>query len=136
MEDLLLAVRVVLALAVVLGAIFWLKRRVGVKAGQGNTALTVVVRRSISPKASVAVVDFDGRRLLLGVTDTAVNVLTDVPQPAAQFDAAMEKANEGARSEPAVEGQEAPAEQGPLAGSIFAKSSWTSMAAAISGGKK
>lgn len=138
MEDLLLAARVLLALAAVVGAIFWLNRRVGAKVGKGNTSLTLVSRRSLGQKASVAVVDFDGRRLLLGVTDAAVNVLSDVPQPAAaQFEAAMEKASRNDGEPKADSAAAAPgAEQGPLAGSIFAKSSWTSMAAVISGGKK
>lgn len=137
MEDLLLALRVLLALAVVLGAIFWLRRRVGAKVGKDNS-LTLVARRNISPKASVAVVDFDGRRLLLGVTDTAVNVLTDVPQPlAARFDAALEKASAGIPAGAASPAPTAAAEdQNPLAGSIFARSSWTSMAAVLNGGKK
>ncbi|HUG51394.1 MAG TPA: flagellar biosynthetic protein FliO [Terrimesophilobacter sp.] len=77
MEPVFLALRVVLSLAVVLGLLWIVQRRLGRKARRNNTGdlVTVVTRRGISQKASVVVVDVDGMRYLLGVTEQSVNVL-------------------------------------------------------------
>ena len=129
MDAFFLALRVLLSLAAVLGAIWWLKRRLGGNASQAAAALTIVTRRTLGQKASVAVVDFNGRRLLLGVTDAAVNVLSEaaVPEPAADFGQALEKASEGSPGLPATTGD-------PLAGSVFAKATWKQFASAVSNG--
>ncbi|MET1155636.1 flagellar biosynthetic protein FliO [Arthrobacter sp.] len=76
METVVLALRVALSLAVVLGLLWVLQRRFSRGARTGARQLVrVVERQTIGPKASVVVVDADGRRFLLGVTDQAVNVL-------------------------------------------------------------
>jgi flagellar protein FliO/FliZ len=83
MEPVFLALRVVLSLAVVLGLLWIVQRRIGRKARKNNTGelVTVVTRRGISQKASVVVVDVEGTRYLLGVTEQSVNVLgtSEVP---------------------------------------------------------
>ncbi|GAB3044163.1 hypothetical protein GCM10027052_28020 [Parafrigoribacterium mesophilum] len=77
MEPVYLALRVVLSLAVVLGLLWMVQRRLARKSRKNNTGdlVTVVTRRGISQKASVVVVDVEGMRYLLGVTEQTVNVL-------------------------------------------------------------
>ncbi len=78
-----IALRVALSLGVVLALLWVLQRRLG-STGRAKRAagmVTVVTRQGISPKASVVVLDVDGTRFLLGVTDSSVTVLhsTDAP---------------------------------------------------------
>lgn len=83
METVVLALRVALSLAVVLGLLWVLQRRFSRGARTGARKLVrVVERQTIGPKASVVVVDADGQRFLLGVTDQAVNVLDTREAPA------------------------------------------------------
>lgn len=76
METVFVALRVLLSLAVVLGLLWWLQRRLtrGPRATRVNP-ITVVTRQSISPKASVVMIEVDGQRLVLGVTEHAITVL-------------------------------------------------------------
>lgn len=90
METLVVAVRVLLSLAVVLGLLWFMHRRVskGVRTRGARNPITVSGRQSVGQKASVVVVDVDGRRFLLGVTEQSINVLHsgDAPAaPAAEF---------------------------------------------------
>lgn len=78
MDTLLVAGRVLVSLAVVLALLWYLQRRIGGKMRTARTtpdAVTVVSRQTITPKASVVVIELEGRRLLLGVTEQSVNVL-------------------------------------------------------------
>jgi flagellar protein FliO/FliZ len=52
--------------------------------GRRGNAVTVVGRQGVGPKASVVVVDVDGNRFVLGVTERQVSVLhtSDRPQDA------------------------------------------------------
>jgi flagellar protein FliO/FliZ len=90
-EPVFLALRVVLSLAVVLGLLWIVQRRIGRKSRKNNTGdlVTVVTRRGISQKASVVVVDVEGMRYLLGVTEQSVNVLGTSEAPVARV--AVEK---------------------------------------------
>jgi len=86
-ETVYLALRVLLSLAVVLGLLWMVQRRL-TRNGRLSGAVkqvTVVTRQSIAPKASVVVIEAEGQRFLLGVTEQSVTVLstTDAPQPAA-----------------------------------------------------
>lgn len=81
METLFVALRVLLSLGAVLALLWLLQRRfarggAGAK-GKARTAasLAVVGRQNVGPKASVVVVEHDGNRFLLGVTEHGVNVL-------------------------------------------------------------
>jgi flagellar biogenesis protein FliO len=82
-ETLFLILRVAVSLGVVLAVIWWAHRRV--TAGRARTRktelVTVVARQAVAPKASVVVVDADGRRLTLGVTEHGVTVLHDREAP-------------------------------------------------------
>ncbi|MCP2032939.1 flagellar protein FliO/FliZ [Okibacterium sp. HSC-33S16] len=83
MDTLFVALRVILSLAAVLGLLWYAQRRLtrGKSRSKAAELVTVVGRQGIGLKASVVVVDVDGKRFLLGVTEHAVNVLhsDDVP---------------------------------------------------------
>jgi flagellar biosynthetic protein FliO len=77
-DTVFLALRVVVALGAVFGALLlahrWItKGRPG--AQPRNRQISVVARQGLGAKAGVAVVDAGGRRYLLGVTEHAVTVL-------------------------------------------------------------
>ncbi|WP_375387807.1 FliO/MopB family protein [uncultured Amnibacterium sp.] len=77
-ETVFLALRVVVALGAVFGALLlahrWItKGRPG--AAPRNRQISVVARQGLGQKAGIAVVDAGGRRYLLGVTEHAVTVL-------------------------------------------------------------
>ena len=77
MDTVFVALRVVLSLAAVLALLWYAQRRITRGKTKGKTAdlVTVVGRQGIGLKASVVVVDVDGTRFMLGVTEHAVNVL-------------------------------------------------------------
>jgi flagellar protein FliO/FliZ len=148
-ETLAVALRVILSLAVVLGLLWWLHRRLsrGPRVARSNP-ISVVTRQSISPKASVVVVEVDGQRLVLGVTEQSITVLQSseaaVPEKAADFAASLDTATLDAAaastanaSAPApvvtlvpaavTTGESAPA----LAGSILSLHTWKQAAATL-----
>ncbi|GAA4266365.1 flagellar biosynthetic protein FliO [Frondihabitans peucedani] len=86
MDTLFVGLRVVVSLAAVLGLLWFIQRRVA-KTGRVTRQakhVTVVARQGISGKASVAVVDVEGVRYVLGVTEQSVSVLGsgEAPQDA------------------------------------------------------
>lgn len=86
MDTLFLGLRVVISLAAVLGVIWFLQRRLVKRGGRGRAVqkpITVVSRQGLGNKASVAVLDIDGRRFVVGVTEHAINVLHASEAPAA-----------------------------------------------------
>jgi flagellar protein FliO/FliZ len=75
-ETLELTLRVVLALAVVFGLLWVVQRKVaGNKRTQTVAPIQVLGRQRVSPKASVVMIEADGKRFVLGVTDQAVTVV-------------------------------------------------------------
>jgi flagellar protein FliO/FliZ len=85
-DTLFVGLRVVVSLAAVLGLLWFIQRKVS-KTGrvtQRAKHVTVVARQGISGKASVAVVDVEGVRYVLGVTEQSVSVLGsgEAPQDA------------------------------------------------------
>jgi flagellar protein FliO/FliZ len=85
-DTLFVGLRVVVSLAAVLGLLWFIQRRVA-KTGRVTRQakhVTVVARQGISGKASVAVVDVEGVRYVLGVTEQSVSVLGsgEAPQDA------------------------------------------------------
>jgi len=77
-DTVVVALRVILSLAVVLGLLWVLQRRLSRGAGSRTANLvTVVGRQGLGQKASVVVVDVDGRRYVLGVTEQSISVLHD-----------------------------------------------------------
>jgi flagellar biosynthetic protein FliO len=78
MDTVFLALRVVVALGAVFGALLFAHRWItkGRPGGQPrNKQISVVARQGLGAKAGIAVVDAGGRRYLLGVTEHAVTVL-------------------------------------------------------------
>jgi flagellar protein FliO/FliZ len=81
-DNILLALRVVVSLGVVIGAIWFVQRRMsrgGIRAKRVAKPISVVARQNLGPKASVAVVEFGGKRFLLGVTEHGISVLDNAP---------------------------------------------------------
>ncbi|TFC66990.1 flagellar biosynthetic protein FliO [Cryobacterium sp. TMT2-4] len=83
METTLVALRVALSLAAVLGLLWVLQRKLtkGSLGGRTPNLVTVVGRQGVGQKASVVVVDIEGRRFVLGVTEQSVSVLHDGQAP-------------------------------------------------------
>jgi flagellar protein FliO/FliZ len=82
-ETLFVALRVVVVLGVIVALLWFVQRRVTkgrTRARRGN-AVSVVGRQGVGPKASVVVVDVDGTRFVLGVTERQVNVLHTGERP-------------------------------------------------------
>lgn len=78
-ETLLLALRVALSLAAVLGLLWFLARRLGgVPGSRRQRPITVLARHSLSRRSGLAVVEIEGRRLLLGVSDSGVSLVTEL----------------------------------------------------------
>ena len=118
METFLAGARVVVSLAVVLGLLWMLQRRLtrGSRKTAPGRPVTIVTKQAISPKASVVIIDVEGTRLLLGVTEHAVSVLQTGEAP-----------------EPAIE--VAPAAAGPSGAKAFAESLSKVTAAKFTGQK-
>ena len=88
METVVLALRVALSLGVVLALLWVLQKRVargrgGLLGTRRESTVTVVARQGVGAKASVVVVDVEGERLVLGVTEASISVLAaaEAPQP-------------------------------------------------------
>ncbi|PZF59650.1 flagellar biosynthetic protein FliO [Curtobacterium sp. MCSS17_008] len=89
MDTLWMALRVAVSLGVVL-ALMWVLHRRATKGGLGAAAkgrgrrsatVEVVGRQGIGGKASVVVVDVEGERLVLGVSEQSVSLLRSGPTP-------------------------------------------------------
>ncbi len=146
-----LMLRVLLSLAVVLGLLWWLARRTaGSRTRTRQASVTVVGRQSLSRHSGVAVVEVEGRRLLLGVTDQGVSLLTELEQPAvepaddrAEIDPAELAAMVGlddpttdapatpVRPQPAARTPAVPTPRNPLEGSVLAPSTWRQAVVAV-----
>ncbi|MET4782760.1 flagellar biosynthetic protein FliO [Glaciihabitans sp. UYNi722] len=83
MDSVFVALRVILSLAAVVGLLWVLQRRItkGAKSTRATKLVKVVSRQGIAQKASVVVVDVDGQRFLLGVTEHSVTVLNTSELP-------------------------------------------------------
>lgn len=85
MNSVVFALRVLVSLAVV-GGLLWVVHRRSArwarKTRHAGTRIDVIGKRPLGQKASVAVVDIDGTRFVLGVTEHGVTVLhsTDAPR--------------------------------------------------------
>lgn len=80
--DLITVLRVVISLAVVFGALWFFQRRMtkrGGARGRKQAPLTVLGRVNLGGKASAVMVETSGTRLVLGVTEHGVSVLTSEP---------------------------------------------------------
>lgn len=126
--------RVIVSLGVVLALLWWLHRRLttGSRAG-GAAPVTVIAKQGIGSKASVVVIDVEGSRLVLGVTEQSVSVLqtADAPAPVTDFATAMDAAVTGT---PAPINLFRSAQFGgtsPIAGSILSPDTWRQAATTL-----
>lgn len=82
METAVLALRVLASLGLVLALLWSLQKHLARKMGGAEQdAITVVARRGISQKASVVMLDAEGTRFVLAVTDQSVTVLKSSARP-------------------------------------------------------
>ena len=138
MDTLVIALRVALSLAVVVGLLWFMQRRVtrSQRVSKNAQLITVVGRQGVGQKASVVVVDVDGQRFVLGVTEQNVSVLraTETPAPVAAVVPAHASADLFARSlDSANDDLAASTDAAPraLGGSILSPSTWKQTAAAL-----
>ncbi|EMY34111.1 flagellar biosynthesis protein FliO, partial [Arthrobacter crystallopoietes BAB-32] len=134
MDSFILVLRVVLSLGAVL-TVLWLAQKYArrrLKVGGSEQLVSVVARQGIGQKAAVVLVDADGKRFLLGVTEQSVSILhtADAPEVeetdeegAAAFSRKLAEASGEKASAAGAAAAGAPA-AGPLAGSILAPSTW------------
>lgn len=86
METAVVGLRVLLALACVLGLIWFAGRKLSGTAGvrrQRSVPLSVIGRQSLGKGAGIALVEVAGRVLLLGIGEQGVRVLTEIETPVA-----------------------------------------------------
>lgn len=98
MDNIFLALRVVVSLAAVLGVIWFAQRRLtkGKLLQKVVREIRVVGRQSLGSKASVVLIEADGKRMMLGVTDHSITLLDSSP---AKTDPAVQR--QPAQSQPA-----------------------------------
>ncbi|MGO4384490.1 flagellar biosynthetic protein FliO [Specibacter sp. RAF43] len=136
MDTLLLVLRVALSLGVVV-VLLWMAQKRWVKGNRSpvEADLQVVSRRSVGQKASVVVVDSDGQRFLLGVTENTINVLHSgpAPEPAPEpaFSHALRQAGTEADGLRPVRGRRQRPEPAGLSGSILSPKTWQQAGAAV-----
>ncbi len=77
MDAWILGLRVLLSLAAVVALLWFIQKKVSRHntSRPGAELISVVTRQAISTKASVVVLDTDGKRFMLGVTEQSVNIL-------------------------------------------------------------
>jgi flagellar protein FliO/FliZ len=144
MQTVELAGRLILSLAVVLAVVWLLARKLRGGARIKDTRLIdVLSRQQLTRTASVAVVRVGDKALVIGVTDTGVNVLGETDLSAAQAAAENAKQAKAARK-PAAPSHRRPTataaaapprpappvavavdgQRGPLAGSALSPQTW------------
>lgn len=150
MDELFLFLRVAVALAAVLGLIWFVGRRFHrTGGGSGEKLIRVVDRQGLAAKAAVAVVDVEGRRYVLGVSEQSVSLLSAYSAEVGPQEEAAEATAEEPQEQPAepAEAQPEPAvlvpdfrtelqEQSRLHGTIFARSTWRQAAEAVRRGRR
>jgi flagellar protein FliO/FliZ len=144
-ETAVVALRVALSLGVVFGLMWFLHRRLSRGAGArgASTPITVLAQQAVGPKSSVVVIDVEGKRLVLGVTEHSVSVLNEAEAPEAPAFADVlaatpaERATAPHRADTTVLPGRRAARAGSaaLAGSILSRDTWRQAAAALGRGK-
>jgi flagellar protein FliO/FliZ len=133
MDLLALLARVVLSLAVVL-ALLWFAARALRKNQQRSShgvEVDVLVRQPLAQRSSLAVVQVGDRALVLGVTESRVELLAEtslkaLASPAPAFDVQVSSVDGQAVELPTgvVTAQRVPRPQGGLAGSALSPATW------------
>lgn len=134
MDQLALALRVVLSLAVVLGMMWALSRVMRPKGGVRGLPVDVIARTPLGKRASVAVLRVGDRGLLVGVTDHAVSLIAevDIPAPAApapERRTTLDLSDVGLLAgDPVVDAAVA---RGALTGSVLSPATWRQAASVL-----
>jgi flagellar protein FliO/FliZ len=150
MDVFTLALRVTLSLGVVLGVLWLVQRRYASASGlRGKAAdpMNVVSRRGIGQKSALVVVDMDGKRFMLGVTEQSINVLHtgDAPEPVAAPETSAQVFSRTLAAIPGMPRQDEavvakhrgqPERPSLLEGSILAPSTWVRAGQALGKGTK
>ncbi len=148
MDTLFVALRVLLSLAAVVGLLWFLQRRIskGTRSTRSTKLVNVVTRQPLAQKASVVVIDMEGKRFLLGVTEHSVTVLDATELPVTDTAAAFESVLTEAEAAPSAQKSAAtpipfpqqfdprtglPRKLGALDGSILSLSTWKRAAVAL-----
>lgn len=121
MDGVVLALRVLVALAVVVALVWYLARRVGGRVADRTreTEVRVVDRQSLSRHSGVAVVAAGDRRLLVGFGEAEVRLITELaPVPA------LVRTPEPATPAENPPATGAPRQRAGLAGSVLSPSTW------------
>lgn len=146
MDSFITILRVVGALAVVVVALLLVQkkmRKTGVSAGH----LSVIARRGLGQKSSVVLLDNDGQRFMLGVTEHGITVLHQgaAPELAQAVQAMSDRTSFAGALTAAVKQHNDPnglntttqyLGAGPLAGSLFDLGAWRQLFRAGKGGLK
>ena len=127
-ETLLLALRVGVSLLLVLALLWFLSRRLGAgRAASRRLPITVLGRQNLGRRSGVAVVDVAGRTLVLGVSDTEVRLITELPSgPFTLVDDGDDDGDTGALAPYAPSPQAS-----PLAGSVLSPATWRASLAVL-----
>jgi len=122
--------QLVFALVVVLGLMWAASKGLRRAGGRSGGALEVVARRQLSRGASVSVVRLGERALVLGVTDSTVTMITELPVsdlPSVTGRVVREEVPVDSSATPALGQSAAGASRtttGPLAGSALSPGTW------------
>ncbi len=95
MDTLFLTLRVAVSLGAILGLIWYVQRRFGrggARRSRAEKPVTLVGKQAVSAKASVAVLEMDGKRFLVGVTEHGISMLHTSDTPAVAFGGELEEA--------------------------------------------
>ncbi len=122
MDDLLLALRVVVSLGVVVALLWIVQRRLstGARRPQKAAVVRLIGRQGVAGKSSVVVVEVEGERLVLGVTEQGMTVL-------ARHDAPAEPSIPSLESAPATVTPLAPARARLSAAPLATPPSWAAV---------
>ena len=137
MDTLAVALRVALSLAVVVGLLWFMQRKItrSSRVSKNAQLISVVGRQGVGQKASVVVVDIDGQRFVLGVTEQSVNVLQSAAAPVANPSADLfaRTLDSATTADPELpdSAPERPAPTRALGGSILSPATWKQTAAAL-----
>lgn len=82
MDNFFILLRVLVSLAAVLGLLFYLRKRLLPRFASASTGeVRIIERHGVGAKSSVVLLEAGGKRYLLGVGETSVNVLDSFDAP-------------------------------------------------------
>ena len=144
MPDVFLALRVVASLAIVLGTIWYAYKRINRSAAVTKKLhpISIISRQGVAGKASVVIIESEGKRFLLGITEQNVTVLhssdvTPASTPEETFArllaGTMAEDNQFAGATRSAPTKQPPVNEAhsPIAGSILSPETWRRAYAAI-----